>query len=340
MKKPHFLITLLIFFLLSLSGCSDKQSYKRTRFYMGTTAEFNIPIGEKGPEEVKGICDIAESEVSQLDAMLSIFDNSSTVAKINNDNKKSVIRVSPELFRLIKKAKEYFILTQGAFDITVEPLTEIWGFGPKEKMRPGIQAIQDALDYVGFDNIDLDEQSQTLIFKDPRLRIDFGGLAKGYAVDKAVKIFKRHGITKGIVNIGGDLYCLGTNLNNKDWAIGIRDPEDKDKILAVLQVQNKAIATSGSYENFYIYNDKRYTHIIDPRAGYPISNNLRSVTIIADDCTTADILATAVFVLGETRGLEIIEKMSDIECFLIANRGGKQVVLTSSGMRNFIEQGI
>lgn len=331
------LITFLIFSLLFLFSCSNKQSYRRARFYMGTTVEFNIPIGSKSSLEVEEICDIAESEVSRLDTMLSIFDESSIVSKINNDRKKGIVKVSPELIQLIKKAKEYFILTRGAFDITVEPLTETWGFGPREKAHPDIQTIKDILDYVGLGKIELDEQGQTLFFKDPRLRIDFGGLAKGYAVDEAVKIFKTNGITKGIINIGGDLYCLGTTLENKDWAIGIKDPENKDKVLASLQVSDKAIATSGSYENFHIYNKERYSHIIDPRSGYPASNNLASATIVADDCAMADALATAVFVLGENKGLELVENLSDIECFLVLSHGDKPTILMSSGMGKYIE---
>lgn len=295
-------------------------------------------MGKKTSIEVKETCNIAEAEVSRFDAMLSIFDESSIVSRINNNSKKSVVEVSPDLLRLTKKAKEYFILTQGAFDVTVEPLTEIWGFGPKEEMHPDIGTIQNILDYVGLDKIELNERGKTLLFKDPRIRMDFGGLAKGYAVDKAAKIFKRRGITKGLINIGGDLYCLGTKSDNKDWAIGIKDPENKDKILAFLQVSDKAIATSGSYENFYIYNTKSYGHIIDPRSGYPVSNNLISATIIADDCTTADALATAIFVLGEDKGLEVIEKLSDIECFLVIKRGDESTILMSSGMEKYMKK--
>ena len=304
---------------------------------MGTTVEFNVPIDNKSVPEVERVCDIAEARISELDTMLSIFNKSSMVSKINNDNEKRIVKVTPELFQLIKRAKEYFILTQGAFDITVGPLTEVWGFGPDKKTPPETQTIRDILNYVGLDKIELNEKNQTLIFKDPRVRIDFGGLAKGYAVDEAVKIFNRHNIPKALINIGGDLYCIGTNTDNKDYSIGIKDPENKNEILARLNIRNKAIATSGDYENFYIYNNKKYAHIIDPRSGYAVSDNLASVTIIANDCATADALATAVFVLGEKEGLELIEKLSDIECFLVINRGDKRDSLMSSGMERFLK---
>ncbi len=304
---------------------------------MGTTVEFNIASTQELSSELKKTCDMAEERISALDKMLSIFDESSIVSMINSDAKKKTVKVPSELFRLIKRAKEYFVLTQGAFDITVEPLTELWGFGPGEKALPEAQAISEALSCVGRDKIELDEQNRTLIFKDPRVRVDFGGLAKGYAVDEAVRIFKRRGITNGLINVGGDLYCMGANFNNKDWSIGIRDPENKNEILAVLEIRNKAIATSGSYENFYIYNDRKYSHVIDPRSGYTVTNNITSVTIIADDCTTADALATAVFVLGEHKALGLIEKLPDIECFLVIDRDNKRDLVMSGGMERYIK---
>jgi thiamine biosynthesis lipoprotein len=304
---------------------------------MGTVVEFNVPIEEKNISEIKKVCDVVESKIAELDNTLSVFDKRSLVAEINNNNKKEVINVSPELFKLMSKAKGYFMLTQGAFDITVGPLTEIWGFGSKKTEPPDNKTIEDALRYVGFDKIELDKNYRTLNFKDSRIGIDFGGLAKGYAVDEAIKLLKSHSVTKALINIGGDLYCMGTGYDDKNWSIGVKDPFERESILAILSIRNKAIATSGSYENFYIYNDKSYAHIIDPRSGYPVSNNLMSVTILADECAKADALATAVFVLGKDKGLGLIEKLPGIECFLVVNQGGKSKILMSKGMKKYIE---
>lgn len=338
MTNKRFLL-LITFLILSLSfsfGSAKKRLYRRAYFHMGTTVEFNVPIEGESAREISKVCDIARAKISELDKLLSIFEESSAVSRINNDNKKGIVEVAPELFKLIKIAKENYILTQGAFDITVEPLTEIWGFGPEKKELPDIQTVSRILEYVGLDKIELDEENQTLIFKDPRIRIDFGGIAKGYAVDEAVRIFRNYNIKKALINMGGDLYCLGTNQDNKDWIIGIKDPENKDEILAQLKIRDKAIATSGDYENFYIYNNKRYGHIIDPRSGFTISNNLTSVTILADDCTTADALATAVFVLGGTSGLELIEKLQGVECLLVISQEGESEILMSTGMGKYL----
>lgn len=336
MKRSSPLITLLIFSLV-FSGCSGRQSDRRARLYMGATMEFNIACSDKSSFLVKEAADMAESRISALEGMLSIFEETSVVSKINSDNKKRVVKVPPELFRLVERAKEYHALTEGAFDITVEPLTEIWGFGPEKGPVPDTQAISGILPYVGLDKIRLDDKNKTLIFDDPRIRMDFGGLAKGYAVDEAVRIFKGYGITGGLVNMGGDLYCMGANSGGKDWSIGIRDPENKKKVLAVLKIREKAIATSGSYENFYIYNDKKYAHVIDPRSGHTVTNGIMSATIIADDCATADALATAVFVIGEEKGLALIERLSGIECFIVMKKEGGKRYAMSSGMENYLK---
>ena len=304
---------------------------------MGTTAEFNIPVADKDIKDLEKACDAAKSEISRLDLIFSIFDDSSEVSKINSDTRKKVVRVSQDLFRLVARAKEYFMLTQGAFDVTVEPLTEIWGFGPEDRKNPDTQTIKKTLQHVGLDKIRPDEDSQSLFFEDPKVRMDFGAIAKGYAADQATRIFKGHGITRALINIGGDLYCMGAGPKDEGWSIGIRNPSNKKETLARLKIRDKAIATSGSYENFYIYEDKNYGHIIDPRTGHTVSSGLTSVTIIADDCTTADVLATAVFVLGEEEGLELIEKLSGVECFLVVSRGRGQEVLTSNGMGKYLE---
>lgn len=337
MRRNLLLTTLLFLSLLLLSGCADKRLYRRASFYMGTTAEFNVPTDMMSASElgIEKVYDIAEQEVSRLDDMLSIFNFSSEVSKINSDNKKGAVAVSPELFRLIKRAEEYFTLTEGAFDITVGPLTEVWGFGPEREIPPDVKKVAEAMQHVGFDKISLDDKNQALHFKDPGVMLDFGGVAKGYAVDSVVQIFKRHNIKNALINIGGELYCLGSRMDGRVWTIGVKDPKNKDKVLTILNIRDKAIATSGNYENFYISSDKRYGHIIDPRSGFTVANSLASVTILADDCTTADALATAIFVLGESEGLGLIEKLSGIECLLVTSDSR---ILMSSGMEKYIKR--
>lgn len=299
---------------------------------MGTTVEFNIAAAEMDISVVSGACEIAESRIAELDSLLSAFNRSSALSKINDDREKKTVLAAPDLFRVMERAKEYYMLSGGAYDVTAAPLIELWGFGPDKGKAPDPESISKALNLVGFDKIGLNPADGTLTFNDPGIRIDLGGIAKGYAVDQAVKILRAEKIDKGIINLGGDLYCLGSNEKNEDWVIGIRDPDDKKSVLARLSVRDKAIATSGDYENFHIYNDKKYCHIIDPRSGLPIENKLSSVTVIANDCTAADALATAIFVLGEHEGLKLVEKIDEVECLLVLKKNGRGGLLTSSGM--------
>lgn len=329
----------LVFFLsvlLALPGCSAGDSYKLSLFSLGTTVEITIPLDGVSIATAKKASAESKTKIEDINKTLSIFDKKSAVSIVNNNLSKKACKVNPGLYLLIKRCKEYYILTRGAFDITVEPLVEAWGFAQAEKEGVSADAIKDRLSYVGMDKVALDDKDGTIHFKDPRVRMDFGGIAAGYAADEVVKILKRHGIRSAIINMGGEVYCLGSKPPAKSWTIGIRDPDDKNKVIARLNITDKAVATSGTYENFHIYGGKEYGHIMDPRTGYAIENDLRSVTVLADDCTTADALATAIFVLGENKGIELVDKLPGIDAFLIVKDGGGIRVKMSSGMKRYI----
>jgi len=349
----HRILLILLGLILILSGCSNSNSYKMSCLSLGTTVEISVPLQGVSLPAVKKACAASKEKIAKIDKMLSIFDRTSPVSVVNNNETKKGYNLNPDLYLLIKRSKEYFVLTQGAFDITVEPLVDAWGFGPGKKKAPDAATIKETLRYVGSDKVELRDSMKTVFFKDPRVKMDFGGVAKGYAVDETVKILKRSGIKSAIVNMGGDLYCLGSNTAKEFWSIGIRNPDNKDEIIAVLNIKDKAVATSGDYENFYprtssepvtvrsgtglrISGGEKYIHIIDPRTGHPVKNDLRSVTIVADDCTTADALATAVFVMGEKRGIGLINELSGIECFLVVKNGGGLKIKMSKGMAKYL----
>ncbi|MDD5679875.1 MAG: FAD:protein FMN transferase [Candidatus Omnitrophica bacterium] len=336
-KNRAFLITLLCL-VISLPGCANNNSYKLAFSCLGTTAEINVPVRNVSLSDVKKACAASKAKIAWIDRTLSIFDRRSPVSAINNNSAKKGYRLNPELYLLIRRCEEYFVLTQGAFDITVEPIVNAWGFGPDKKKTPDDKAIREMLHYVGMDKMELRDVDKTVYFKDPRVKMDFGGVADGYAVDETIKILKRSGIRSAIVNVGGELYCLGDNYAKKYWSIGIRNPDNKDELIATLNVRDKAVATSGDYENFNISGGERYAHIVDPRTGRTVKNNLRSVTVLADDCTTADALATAIFVMGEKRGIDLINKLTDIDCFLVVKDGTNLKIRMSNGMKKYLAQ--
>lgn len=336
----NIFLTALLSILLALPGCSSSDSYKFSLLSLGTTVEVTIPLKDISIAAAKKASAESKAKINDIDKTLSIFDKNSAVSIINNNPSKKVCKVNPDIYLLIRRCREYYVLTQGAFDITVEPLVEAWGFGPRKKKEINANIIKETLNYVGMDKVVLNDGDKTIHFKDPRVRMDFGAIADGYAADEVVKILKKHGIKSAIINMGGDLYCLGGNPLAKEWSIGIRNPDDKNKIIATLGIKNMAVATSGNYENFYIYGGKEYTHIIDPRTGYTIRNNLRSVTVLADDCTTADALATAIFVLGENRGLELVNKLSGINAILVIKDGSNIRIKMSDGMKEYLRKNV
>ncbi|MBN1872535.1 MAG: FAD:protein FMN transferase, partial [Candidatus Omnitrophica bacterium] len=212
---------------------------------MGTFVEFNIPVDDEDSVKMDKALKAAEERIAQIEGRLSIFNPSSEVFKINSDNEKKYLKPSYDIYFLVKKSKEYFLATNGTFDITVAPLTEVWGFGSKKASHPDPKDIIELLGHVGLDKIELDKNESALIFKAPDISLDFGGIAKGYAVDETVKILKKYGIDKGIVNIGGDLFCIGSNQVDEPWTVGIRDPGSKANTIASIKLEDMAVATSG-----------------------------------------------------------------------------------------------
>ena len=261
---------------------------------MGTIVEVVSPRKEAAQ--------IVFTEISRIDKLLSVYNPDSEISLLNNKGKLSV---SQDTMYIIRKSKELYKATGGAFDITVEPLVRVWGFEKHRYILPEEREITKVLRLVGSDKIILNESDNVIKFKTSGMKISLGAIAKGYAVDLAVAKLKETGIKDCLINAGGDIYCLGNNFG-RPWKVAIRDPR-KPGIYEVLELEDKAVATSGDYEQYFIKGSKRYAHIFDPRTGYPVDEGVCSVTVIASDCLTADALATSIFVLGKN-GLNGIKK--------------------------------
>lgn len=337
MIKPSALTALLLISFI-LPGCAKSGVYKFNCLSMGTTIEVTICLEGINIATAKSAVNELKSRIEHINDMLSIFDEKSAVSLINNDASKKTCKLDTDLYLLMKKCKEYYALTGGAFDITIGPLVEAWGFGSTDAKNGQPGDISGILNYTGMDKIAFNDAAGTVSFADPRMRIDFGGIAKGHAVDEVVKILKHRGVRSAIINMGGDLYCIGGNAKGAKWLIGIRNPDDKKSMIAVLRLKDKAAATSGSYENFYIYGGNEYSHIIDPKTGESVRNDLKSVTVVADDCMTADALATAVFVLGEDETMRLINKLQGIDAFLIVQEADGARISMSANMKEYISE--
>ena len=224
------------------------------------------------------------------------------------------------MFDLIERAIKISELTDGAFDISYAAMDRIWHFDVSMTEMPSEDKIKQSISKVGYKNIVLNRVNSTVFLALEGMKIGFGAIGKGYAADKAKLLLMRKGVKAGIINASGDMTTWGIQPDGKDWKVAITNPFDKQKAFAVLPIKQGSVVTSGNYEKFVVFNGKRYTHIIDPRTGYPASGIL-SVTVFAPKAELADALATSIFVMGTETGLNRIEQLPNVECIIIEESG-------------------
>jgi len=335
MGKIRALIFLpLIFFIC---GCGEKE-YSKVEFLMDTVVE--IKVYHRNKIEAQKAIDSAMEEMRRVEEKMSCFLPGSEVSMINKEallkrEKGSLlaegrISVSDELFSLLKESVRLSELTKGCFDITIYPLWKLWKFEGESAEVPDKEKIEKKLQLVNYKNIII--ENGKINFAKRGMGIDLGGIAKGYAVDAAIRVLRKKNIKSAMVNAGGDIYVLGRK-KGKPWRIGIRHPRRGEEILGIVEVEDKAIVTSGDYERFFFSEGKRYHHILNPRTGYP-ADECQSVTIVAKKATFADGLSTGIFVLGPREGMALIENLEEVEG-VIVNKEGE--VSVSSGLVSKIE---
>jgi thiamine biosynthesis lipoprotein len=265
-----------------------------------------------------------DSLLADLSHTFSIFDTTSIIYRWNKGEN---VLLNEDFLTVLRLSKQVSAATDGAFDCTVQPLVQLWGFG-KDGVRHtvGEDTLATIREFVGFQLVDL--QGNSILRKDPRVQLNFNAVAKGYAVDKVADWLVEQGYADCIVEIGGEVTARGTK-NGKPWKVGIQTPTKtadgaKESFESIPLPDHRAVATSGNYRNYFEENGVRYTHILDPRTGKPERTNLLSVTVIAPDCATADAYATAFMVLGYDRASEIVQKNHELEAwFILAEEDGR-----------------
>ncbi|MCT4618585.1 MAG: FAD:protein FMN transferase [Marinisporobacter sp.] len=326
--KLYFCIILLLLMSL-LAGCSKKKDIVTDSAYMLGT-HLNISIWTDDEKEGKQVIKECFRRISEIERKMSVNIKASDVNKINN-NAGNFVKVSEDTTKVLNKGIKYTEISSGAFDPTIGRLVKLWGIGTQEEKVPKKIEIDEALKFVNYELLKKKDNNEFKLDK-KGMQIDLGGIAKGYAADEVYSILKNKGIEHGVINLGGNIYTLGTKVDGQIWKIGIQDPlEPTGTPMGVVEFSDKAIVTSGNYERFFIKNDKRYHHIIDPKTGYPVQNGIISSTIITDRSMDADALSTSVYILGVEKGLMLIEKMKNTECIIITK---DYRVHLSSGMKN------
>jgi len=301
---------------------------------MGTVVKISVADRIKPGSGVDKAIDKAFSRMREVNESMSVYNSNSELNRINRLGSGEMTGVSDGLLEIIRKSIEISNISSGAFDITAGPLVELWGFGKDDtaKEAPSPRRIKAILPMVNYRNIIVDEKNRKIGLKKAGMKIILSSIAKGYAVDKAIEILREEGIENAIVNAGGDLYCLGRGLRGAPWVIGIKDPRRPGQVIANFELTDRACATSGDYENFFITQGRRFSHLIDPRTGQPIQNGLLSVTVLTPTCLEADGLATAIFILGEKEGLELINNLDKTEAIIVSQQGSEILTSYSEGL--------
>ena len=311
------------------SGCSLESKYDCEFFAMDTVMTINA-YGSKSESAVKA----AQNEINRLDKLLSVQKENSEIFKLNQSKK---MTVSEDTLTLITRSKEIYTLTDGAFDISCEPLIREWGFysGLKNKV-PSQLVIENALEGVGAEHIKIKDSTVTL---DDNTSLDLGGIAKGYASHKAAEILKENGVTSALMSLGGNVRAIGSKPDGESWSVAVTDPDDNSKSIGTLKISDKAVVTSGGYQRYFEENGQTYHHIIDTKTGYPADSGLKSVTIVSDDDALADALSTALFVMGlEKSGKFYSENSSLFGAVFITDKG--EIYVTDNLKDSFMsEQG-
>lgn len=308
MKKHLFIIAGICVCVCVLAGAagfyqnnSKSKKYQKQLFSMDTYMELTA-YGRNSQQAVEK----AAEEIQRLDALLSAQNKDSQVYALNQSGE---LQVSDELAEIISRGKEIFQETDGLFDDTVYPLVKLWGFPSGKYYVPSQNEIQQLLPSVDGQKVQI---SGSLVTLGKDQQIDLGGIAKGYTGEKLIGIFKDYGISSALVSLGGNIQAIGKKPDGSCWRVGIRDPKGgQADYIGVIQVQDEAVVTSGGYERYFQANGKTYIHIIDPRTGYPVENDLLSVTIVSRDGTLADGLSTALYIMGYEEAVSFWQQHQD-----------------------------
>lgn len=310
------LVLSLLMLCSAVAFCQDKNyvTVKKTIKLMGS--RFDITV--VSVDEDLGYINIQEAvgEIRRIEKMISSWDDSSETSLINKNAGIKPVKVSLELFKLIERAKQISEITDGAFDISYSSMDNIWKFDGSMTSMPTRREIAKSVSKVGHEKIILNNKDNTVFLKEAGMKISFGAIGKGYAADKAKELLVSKQVVAGIINAAGDLTTWGTKASGEKWLIGIANPLSKDKIFSWLPILESSVATSGNYEKYVIINGKKYTHIIDPRSGYP-SSGVNSVSVFAKSAELCDALATAIFIMGTNAGLSLINQLGGTEVIIV-----------------------
>ncbi|NLL58926.1 MAG: FAD:protein FMN transferase [Firmicutes bacterium] len=335
MKTRFYKIAVLLILIISLSiyflkGCSAEE-YKQTAFFMDTRVD--VAVYNISKKQAETVVQAIFDEMLRLENILSKHVSGSDVNRINEAAGRVPVTVEPETILVTSRALEIAELSSGAFDPTVGPLVDLWGWGTEKLKVPSAEEINAVLPLVNYKAVKIDKDNSTIFLAEPGMKLDLGGIAKGFIVDRGREIAQQFSVKALFVNAGGDIGIMGKKPSGEKWRVAVQSPRDPQKWAAILEIEEGCVATSGDYERFFEEGGEIYHHILDPEKGIP-AGDLSSVTIVASESMLSDALSTAVFVLGKDKGMQLLESLKGIDGLVIDKQGEIHV---SSGLGDHIE---
>ncbi len=323
MRSGRKILYLLIVLLLVACTRHNPQTFKKSTVLMNTLV--SITVVADSPQRAEEAIDAAFAEIERLETLLSFWTEDSEIAKINSSAGEGPVAVSPATLEIVERSIYISEKTGGAFDPTVGPVIRLWDF--RKQKRPTDEQIKEALPLVDYRTIEANSAKGTVYLKDDRMSFDTGGIAKGFAADRAAGVLKEHGIGGALVSIAGDIRVFGTRANGKPWRVGIQNPRPTggdDELLGYVELYDEGVSTSGDYERFFMEDGRRYHHILDPKTGYPADRGSVSVTVIAPEAVLTDGLTTGIFVMGPEAGMKLLDSLG-LEGLIIDSEGRRYI---------------
>jgi thiamine biosynthesis lipoprotein len=316
--------------VLLLSGCGEEeklpQSVSDSSFALGTVCNVKL-YGQENEQHIPAVFDLIE----EIEEKMSVKKDDTEASRLNEKAGKGPVEVSEDTFHVVSRGKYYSALGDGAFDITIKPLVDLWGIGTDAARIPSETEIDEALEKVDYAKLKLDGERSTVELTEEGMGVDLGGIAKGYASDRAAALLQEKGVEYGIINFGGNVLAFGEKGGDTAWRIGIQSPvEERGSYVGIVEVRDEAVVTSGKYERYFERDGERYHHILSTEDGRPVRNSLTSVSIVSEKALEADALSTLIFVQGLEKGLNTAEELEGVEAILIT---GEKVIYTTSGLR-------
>lgn len=326
------IIAVILFVLIFIfaTGKYEENDVVKSSYALGTLINLKA-CGNNAEKAVKE----AFIKLNDIDDKMSAFKENSEISKINSNAGIISEIVSNDTYYVVENAIKYSKILEGTFDPTVRPLVKLWNIGAKEESIPEKSEIEEILKLVNYNDVILDKGNNSIMLKHKNQALDVGGIAKGFAADEVRDIFLINDIKSGLIDLGGNIFALGSKEENTPWKVGIQNPfSSRGEFLGILSVTNKSIVTSGNYERYFMKDGKRFHHIIDPKTGYPSESKIISATIISDNSIDGDGLSTGVYILGVDKALNIIEEIKGIDAILVTE---DRNIYTTSGIKDIFE---